>query len=107
MPMIHVEFNDSKVSDDDARVLCEAVRKIVIDATGIADVFVYGNSARIKVAVAPIEIFVRISDHKVSDEKALFEELKSKLHDWKVEASFPHPINLTLIPIHWQFAVDI
>lgn len=105
--MIHLEFDDSKVSDDDARTVSEAVRQIVIDVTGIADVFVYANSARIKVAVAPIEIFVRMSDHKITDEKTLFEELKSKLHDWKAQNDFPHPINLTLIPMHWQFDVDI
>lgn len=105
--MIYLEFDDSKISDDEARTISEAVRQIVIDATEIDDVFVYGNSARIKVAIAPIEIFVRISDHKISDEKALFEELKSKLHDWKSENNFPHPINFTLIPMHWQFDVNI
>jgi hypothetical protein len=102
-----MEFDDSKVSDAEAAQLAEAARLIIMEATGIQDVFVYGNSARIKVAIAPIEIFMRLTDHKIADEKALFDEIKSKLHDWKAEVNFPHPINFTLIPMHWQFAVDL
>lgn len=107
MPTINLEFDDTKVSEQDARALSEATRQILLDATGIQDVFVYGNSAQIKIAVAPIELYVRISDHKIQDEKALFETIKTNLHNWKAESGFPHPINLTLIPMHWQFEVDI
>lgn len=107
MPLIRLEFDDSKVSDPDAEKLSRAVRDIVSDITGIADVFVYANSARIKIQVAPIEIFVEISEQKVSNLDTLFDQCKDRLSTWKKESSFPHPINFTVIPIRWKFEVDI
>ena len=107
MPGIRLDLDDAIVSDAESTALSEAVRKIIIEATKIDDVFVYGNAARIKVAIAPIELFIQMSDHKIADEKALFEEIKSKLHGWKDQSNFPHKINMTFIPMHWYIGIDI
>lgn len=107
MPLIRIEFDDTKVSDADMERLSRAVRDIISEVTGIADVFVYANSARIKIQVAPIEIFVEISEHKVSNLDTLFNQCKDRVSAWKKGGSFPHPINLTVIPMHWRFDVDI
>jgi hypothetical protein len=48
-----------------------------------------------------------MSDSKISDEGALIKELRDKLHNWKTEAKYPHPINLTLIPMRWKVEVGI
>ena len=107
MPQINLEFDDSKVSTQEAEALSRAVQKIVVDVTGIKDVFVYGNSAQIKIQIAPIEIFVKISASKVTDLDQLFEQIKQSLVDWKTESKFEHPINLTVIPMNWKFGVGI
>jgi len=107
MPLIRLEYDDGKVSDADVLALSQAVRDIVSEVTGIPDVFVYANSAKIKVQIAPIEIFVEMSDHKITNEGALMAEIKEKLSAWKKEKNFPAPINLTLIPMHWKVEVDI
>jgi len=107
MPVIRVEFDNTVVDEASARALCEAAQKVVSEATGIADVFVYGNSSQIKIKVAPIEIWVEMSDFKITDETALTAELKAQLHAWKAESQYPHPINLTLIPMHWKVEIDI
>ena len=87
--------------------LSRAVRDIVSEVTGITDVFVYANSAKIKVQIAPVEIFVEMSNHKITDEDTLMSGIKEKLSAWKKEKNFLTPINLTLIPMHWKVEVDI
>ena len=102
MPLIKLEYDDAKVPDKDIEELSKAVRDIVSETTGIADVFVYANSAKIKVQIAPIEIFVEISAPKIKDADALIGEIKKKLSSWKAANSFGYPINLTLIPMNWK-----
>jgi len=107
MPMIHIEYDDVNVAEGNADALSRAVCDIVSKATGIDDVFVYANAARIKVHVAPIEIFVRMTAAKIKDEDALMDEIKTKLAEWKASTGFRHPINLTLIPMNWKIEIGI
>lgn len=107
MPMINIKFDDQKVKDDKIVELSHAIIKIVQDVTEIPEVFVYADSPKIKIGVAPIEIFVEMSAAKVSDKDALFEKIKNKLSDWKKSENFEFSINVTLIPVNWKFEVDI
>ena len=107
MPIIRIDFDNDKVSEGEITVLSDAVQKIVSEATGIEDVFVYGNSPQIKLKIAPIEIFVEVSAHKVTDADTLIADIKSRLSDWKKESGFQHSINLTLIPMQWKIEIGI
>ncbi len=81
MPLIKLEYDDAKVPDKDVETLSRAVRDIVSETTGIADVFVYANSAKIKVQIPPIEIFVEMSAHKIKDADELIAQIKNKLSE--------------------------
>ncbi len=70
---------------DDVWVLSNAVQKIVSEIKKIDDVFVYGNSSQIKLSIAPIEVFIRMSAKKITDEDKLIGEIKSKISNWKKE----------------------
>lgn len=107
MPIIRMEYDDSKVSRDDAFKLASAVQKIVADVTEIEDVAVYANSATIKVKVSPIEIFIEMSAYLAPDLPALLNAVKAPLGAWKEETNFPHIINLTVIPMTWKFETGI
>lgn len=107
MPLINLEYDNNKVSDSEVEILSQAIRDIVSEVTTIEDVFVYANTAKIKVQVAPIEIFVQMTASKIKDETALVEEIKSKLKEWKSQHNFDHPINLTLIPMNWKVEIGI
>lgn len=107
MPLIRLEYDDAKVPDRDVEAVSKAVRDIVSEVTGIEDVFVYANTARIKVQIAPIEIFVEMTAKKIKDEDTLVREVKNKLSEWKASNNFMHPINLTLIPMNWRVEVGI
>lgn len=107
MPMINLEYDNKSVPDADAEALSKAVRDIVSETTGIADVFVYANTAKIKVQIAPIEIFVHMTDKKIENREELISTIKNKLSDWKTSENFSHPINLTLIPMDWNIEIGI
>jgi len=107
MLMIAIKYDDAKVKDDEIILLSKAVQKIVIDATKIKEVFVYADSPRIKIDVAPIEIFVEMSASKVVNKESLFQDIKTQLSEWKKDNNFSIPITITLIPMDWVFEVDI
>ena len=102
-----MDYDNSRVSKEDAFALSLAAQKIVSEVTGIEDVFVYGNSSEIKIKIAPVEIFIEMSAHKIVDQDTLLSDIKLKVSEWKKENKFPHPINLTLIPMQWKIEIGI
>ena len=107
MPVIRIDYDDGKVDKKEITALSNEIQKIVSAVTKIKDVFVYANSLQIKIKIAPIEIFVQMSAHKIKDEDSLVDEIKSKLSNWKKKSSFRHLINLTFIPMHWKIEIGI
>lgn len=107
MPTIRIDFDEDKVKKKDVLALSNATQKIVSEATHIEDVFVYANSSQIRVKIAPIEILVQMSEHKITDFDGLFDKIKSGLSKWKKANNFPYPINFTLIPMKWKFEIGI
>ena len=107
MPLIRIEYDNKTIESKAVAALADATQKIVSDVTKIDDVFVYANSSEIKVKVAPVEIFVEMSAHKIEDVDTLTKELTARISDWKKENNFNHPINFTLIPMQWKIAINI
>jgi hypothetical protein len=107
MPLINIEYDNEIVEKENMVFLSEAIRDIVSEVTDIEDVFVYGNSSEIKIRTAPIEIFIKMSDYKIKDSKKLTFEITKKLSEWKKENNFEYPINLTLIPMNWEVAINV
>ena len=107
MPLIRIDFDNQKVSENEVVALSNAVQKIVAEITKIEDVFVYANNSQIKVKVAPIEIFIEMTASKISDADALVAEIKSQLSTWKKENNFQQPVNLTLMPMEWKVEIAI
>lgn len=107
MPVIRIDFDGKKVSEQEVQALCVAVQEIVVSATGVEDTFVYANSPQISYKIAPIEIFIQLSEQKVADVDALTKTLKQKISTWKKETSFPWSINITFIPMEWKIEIDI
>ena len=107
MPVIRIDYDNEKVKDEDVKALSEATREIVVEVTKLDDVFVYANSSQIKVGIHPIEIFVEVSAHKISEPDKTIAEVKSRLAEWKEKNGFPHLINLTLSPMQWKIETGI
>lgn len=107
MPIIRIDYDNEQIGGEEIRLVSKAIRDIVSEVTGIEDVFVYGNSSEIKLKVAPVEIFVEMSAHKIKDIDALMEELKTRLSAWKSESGITTPLNLSIIPMPWKIEIAI
>lgn len=107
MPMINVKFDDREITDERVTELSNALIKIVQDTTQIPEVFVYADSPRIKINVAPLEVFIEMSATKVQDREKLFNNIKTELTEWKKQHNFEYPVTVTLTPIDWKFEVGI
>ena len=107
MPVIRIEYDPAVVTDFRARALCKAAQSAVIEATGIPETFVYGNASEIRIDIAPVEIWVEVSAHKVPDPAKTAQDIRVKLEAWKKAENFGANINLTLIPMQWQLELDI
>lgn len=107
MPLINIEYDDKVLTQDDAIALSKGIQEIVSKVTDIKDVFVYANSAKIKVQIAPVEIFIRMSSSIMQEKKNLIEEMKTEIKNWKSKTSFSQPINLTLIPMNWKIEMGL
>ena len=107
MPVIRIDFDDKKLKNEEVLALSNALQKIVSEVTEIEDVFVYANSSQIAVKIAPIEVFIQMSTHKIKDLDILVAELKERISSWKAENDFPHLINMSFIPMPWKIEVGI
>ena len=100
-------YEDKIVKDDKIKELSNAIKDIVSKETKIKEVFVYGDSPKIKIDIAPIEIFIEMSATAIKYKDKLFKNIKNSLSTWKKENKFNYSINLTLIPMDWIFETNI
>jgi hypothetical protein len=107
MPVVHIEYDRNIVSDDDMQILSKGIHEVASKVTGIEDVPVYANSSHITYAISPIEVFIRLSDHKIKDLDALTNQLKAALSEWRTEQNYPHKINMSLIAMSWKIEIGI
>ncbi len=107
MPIIRIDFDNEQISNEEVKRLSVAVRDIVSEVTEIEDVFVYANSSEIKVKVAPVEIFVELSAHKIKDLDALTAQIVARISAWKKDNDFTTLLNFTLIPMPWKIEIGI
>lgn len=104
MPTIQILFDDSVVKQSEVLELGSALREICLGAKNLQNVtfaFAYGENPKIKVGLAPLEVYVKITRPKIINEQKLAGELRDKLSAWKKQANFNHPINILLMPMDW------
>lgn len=107
MPTIVVKYDDNAVTDKEITELGEATIKIAQKITGIQDSFVYADSAHIKINIAPIELYIYLSEKHIPDLDALYAKFKAAIVEWKVDSGFAQPVNFTLVPMRWKFEVGL
>jgi hypothetical protein len=107
MPVIHIEYDETVVTEANAQLLCEVMHDIAAQATQMEDAPVYAVASRIHFAIAPIEIFIQMSSDTIDDIDELMRLLKENMADWKTKLNYPHKINMTLVLTEWKVEVDI
>ena len=110
MSTIQILFDDSQVTNEEAEKLGVALRDIALNAENSHDVsfaFAFAESPKIKIGLAPFEVYIKVTRWKIDDEKKLLTEITEKLTKWKAENDFNHPVNILLMPMDWLIADSI
>ena len=107
MPIINIKFDSDILNNEDILILSNAIQKIVKEITSIDDVCVYADSPKIKVGIAPVEIFVEIGAGLVENKEELILKIKNALSEWKKSSKFNHLINLSLVLMNWKVEIGI
>lgn len=105
--MITICYDADTVSVEDSTILSKGVRDLVAAVIGDSDVFVYADSAVVRVDVAPIEIFVQLNAANEPDSELVNKQLAARLAEWKSRSNFPHVINLNIMPVAWHSTIGI
>lgn len=105
MPLINIEYNKEKVSKNELLDLEVELQEIFVNLTKMPDVSVFTNSSESTYRADPVEIFVKLSE--VKDLKKLIDDASIHIKNWKDRTGFKLPINLTIIPMEWEFRVGI
>ena len=101
MPIItRIEYDDARLSEGEARELSAAAQRIVAEAIGIDEVFVYTNTAQIKVNIAPVLMTIEMGAHRTAFAEQYGAEIKEKLGTWKQENGHGYPVYLTVTPVN-------
>lgn len=99
--MVTIRYT-SEVADNEATTLAHAMRARVVEVTEEQDVFVYADKALVAVSADPIEVFMQVNAHKVSDIAGLMDKITNKLANWKRQNDFALSINLNITPVEWH-----
>lgn len=105
--MINIAYDINSVSDNEATQLATAIQKIVMEAMGEKDVFVYADAKPITVAADPIEVFIQVNGQRITEPLGLMEEITKKLGAWKQQSNFRRLINLNIIPVIWHSKIGV
>ena len=100
--MINLYFNEQFVSPAEATVLIDGVQTLVKRVMNKQDVFAFAINTSNFLSNDPIELFVQISALKISDAGGLADKLSEAITAWRTGNSFPHPINLNVVPVEWH-----
>lgn len=107
MPVVRVDFDQEKVSAEEVKQFVKGLHEVISSTTNIEDVPVYANASQFSYAIAPVEVFIQLSDHKVNDASELTQILKENLIAWTQDNGFKHLINMTFIPMKWNIEIEI
>ena len=100
--MVTIKYDASKVTDEETTVLARAIQEQAAEIMEEDDVFVYAEKALIIIRADPIEVFIQVNTHKVSDPADLLGKVSKSLSAWKQQSNFMHSINLNVIPVEWH-----
>jgi len=111
MPIVRIEYEQQRISDETVRVVANAIQGFAAEATGYgpADISVFATANQITVNAAPIEIYVYASFPAVAEEdmEKMLEILSERVRALKIEHSIDIPFNLSVVKMAWKFQLEV
>ena len=106
--LIYIDYDKNLFSEKEVEYLTWEFQLIIENTSKVENnVPTYASTYEVSINVYPVEIFVKISRHHFEKRENYTENLKQAFTCWKKESNFSHKINLTVIPMDWELALDI
>lgn len=106
--LIYIDYDKDVFSKDAIDDLTKIFQWIIENISKVENnVPTYARTYESCCDIYPIEIFVKITREYLDARENLTKKLQGWISDWKKSTSFEHNINLTIIPMDWELALDI
>ncbi len=106
--LIYIDYDKNLFSEKEVEYLTWEFQLIIENTSKVENnIPTYTSTYEVSINVYPVEIFVKISKHHFEKRANYTENLKQAFTYWKKESNFSHKINLTVIPMDWELALDI
>ena len=106
--LIYIDFNKELFPKEEIVRLTEIFQSIIENIAKVENsVPTYASTYNTSRNIYPVEIFVKVSRIHFNKRKNFTENLKNGIVEWKKQNNFEHKVNLTIIPMDWELALDI
>ena len=106
--LIYIDFDKSQFTNKQITELTNNFESVIADTSKVENkIPTYASTYEVSSNIYPVEIFVKISREHFVKRINLTQKLKEAIKLWKKENNFNHTINLTVIPMDWELALDI
>ena len=106
--LIYIDYNKDLFSKDEIGKLTQTFQWIIENISKVENnVPTYARTYELSRGIYPIEIFVKVTRKHFDARVNFTENLQAWISDWKKTTDFKHKVNLTVIPMDWELALDI
>ena len=110
-PVVKIDYDSKKFTDDTIRVLCEELHQAVSRASNLplTDVSIFANPYQITVNAAPMEVYVNAGSGAIpnGDKQKMLDDITNQEKKFKTEKGIDIPINISIVEMAWKVGVGV
>ncbi|MEK7638793.1 MAG: hypothetical protein AAB388_01390 [Patescibacteria group bacterium] len=111
MPIVRIDYEKSKLSQEEIQKVAAAIQKFAAEATGYtpAEVSVFASPNQVTVNAAPIEIYVYATFSEVSEQdmERILAKLRDQIVPFKQHNNITVPFNISVVKMNWKFELEV
>lgn len=111
MPVISVEYDSRVFSKEQLNKVCLAIQVATAEVAdeSLEDSPLTAREYQFALNPAPMEVYIRMSESAIPDGDAqqMLDNIKQKISAYKEQERIAEPINIMLIPMRWELALNV
>lgn len=111
MPIVKIEYEKTRVSEEEMQTVATALHGFVAEVTGYEpkDISVFASPNHFSVNAAPLEVYIygNFPDATESSMEATLEKLAALIAPFKIERGITTPLNLSIAKMNWKFKLEV
>lgn len=111
MPVISVEYDKTTFNNIELSKVLSKIQEITARVSGelLEDTPLSARSYETVLAPCPMEVYIRVSKNAIPDHNLtqMLDNISSELAEYKKVEHISQPINIMVIPMDWEFKLNI